>query len=165
MTQATAGYRPATGRGGRTKAVTVQVLYTAEATAIGGRMGRVRSSDGVLNLDLVTPKELGGPGGAATNPEQLFAAGYAACYENAVRRVARRRNIRADTSVTARVAIGPSPAGGYELGVELHLCMSGVDQATVRQLAEEGHEICPYSRATRGNIDVQIVVDPEPDVT
>jgi osmotically inducible protein OsmC len=143
----------------------VKVLYTAEATAVGGRQGRVRSSDGVLNVDLVTPKDLGGPGGMATNPEQLFAAGYAACYENAVRRVARNRKLLlGDSSVTARVGIGPDDDGGFQLSVELHLRSSELDAQQARQVAEAAHQICPYSKATRGNVDVKIVVDPEPDV-
>jgi lipoyl-dependent peroxiredoxin len=143
----------------------VKVLYTAEATAVGGRQGRVRSSDGVLALDLVTPKELGGAGGMATNPEQLFAAGYAACYENAVRRVARLRKIHlGDTSVTARVGIGPDDEGGFRLCVELHVRTSELEPEQAQQIAEAAHQICPYSKATRGNIDVKIAVDPEPDV-
>jgi osmotically inducible protein OsmC len=143
----------------------MKVLYTAEATAVGGRQGRVRSSDGALNLELVTPKELGGPGGVATNPEQLFAAGYAACYENAVRHAARHRKIRlGDTSVTAKVGIGPNDAGGFELTVELHLRTSELEPEEAQQIADDAHQVCPYSKATRGNIDVKIFVDPEPDV-
>jgi Ohr subfamily peroxiredoxin len=143
----------------------VKVLYTAEVTATGGRQGRVRSSDGALVLDLVTPKELGGPGGVATNPEQLFAAGYAACFENAIRHVARRRKMLVgETSVTARVGIGPSGAGGFDLSVELHVRLPEVDRDDAEQLARDAHAVCPYSNATRGNIDVSIVIDPAPEV-
>jgi Ohr subfamily peroxiredoxin len=143
----------------------VKVLYTAEATATGGRQGHVRSSDGALNLDLVTPKELGGPGGAATNPEQLFAAGYAACFDNAVRLVARRKRMPlGEASVTARVGIGPNDAGGFELDVELHVRLPEFDREQAEQLAREAHQICPYSNATRGNIDVRIVIDPALEV-
>jgi osmotically inducible protein OsmC len=143
----------------------IKALYTAEATAVGGRQGRVQSSDGALNVDLATPKELGGPGGLATNPEQLFAAGYAACYENAVRHVARRRKIRVgDTSVTAKVGIGRLDGGGFGLTVELHLRTSELEGEQARELAQEAHRVCPYSNAVRGNIDVLVVVDPEPDV-
>jgi len=143
----------------------IKALYTAEATAVGGRQGRVRSSDGALNLDLATPKELGGPGGVATNPEQLFAAGYAACFENAVRRVARRHKIAVgDTSVTARVGIGRLDGGGFGLTVELHVRTSELEGEQAQQLADEAHRICPYSNAVRGNIDVVVTVDPEPDV-
>src|SRR4249919_778188 len=99
----------------------VKALYVAEATATGGREGRVRSSDGALTVDLAIPRELGGPGGVATNPEQLFAAGFAACFENAIRLVARRRRLPiGQASVTARVGIGPTDIGGYQLEVELH---------------------------------------------
>ena len=140
-------------------------LYTAEATAIGGRQGRVTSSNGALNLDLAIPTELGGPGGVATNPEQLFAAGYAACYENALRHTARRRKIRlGDTSVTARVGIGPNDAGGFGLTVELHVRISELEPEQTLEIAKDAHLVCPYSNATRGNIDVTIVVDPEPNV-
>jgi Ohr subfamily peroxiredoxin len=143
----------------------VKVLYTAEVTATGGRQGRVRSSDGALVLDLVTPKELGGPGGVATNPEQLFAAGYAACFENAVRRVARERKVFVgDASVTARVGIGRGTGTRFELCVELHVRLPEQDAEEAEQLARTAHEICPYSNATRNNIDVQIVIDPAPEV-
>ncbi|HET9870977.1 MAG TPA: organic hydroperoxide resistance protein [Propionibacteriaceae bacterium] len=149
----------------RGRSDTDETLYTAEATAVGGRQGRVRSSDGVLSLELAIPKELGGPGGLATNPEQLFAAGYAVCFENAVRHVARRRKIRlGDTSVTARTSIGPNDAGGFELTVELHVRMSEAEREDAQVIADDAHSVCPYSNATRGNIDVQVIVDAEPEV-
>jgi Ohr subfamily peroxiredoxin len=138
----------------------MQPLYTATATAVGGRSGSVKSSDGVLDHHLAYPKELGGPGGAATNPEQLFAAGYAACFENAVMRVARERKapIR-ESSVTAHVGIGRNEAGFFELAVTLDLSVPGRDRSEIEEFARIAHaEVCPYSRATRGNIDVRIRV-------
>jgi Ohr subfamily peroxiredoxin len=136
----------------------MRVLYTATATATGGRQGRVRSSDSVLDLQLAFPKELGGPGGAATNPEQLFAAGYAACFENALMRVARERKtpIR-ESSVTAHVGIGREEDGYFRLVVDLEVSVPGRDRAEVEELVRIAHEeVCPYSRATRGNIEVNV---------
>ena len=135
----------------------MQVLYTATATATGGRQGRVRSSDGVLDLSLAMPRELGGAGGAATNPEQLFAAGYAACFENALLRVARERKapIR-ESSVTAHVGIGREESGYFNLVVTLEVSVPGRDRAEVEDIVRTAHaEVCPYSRATRGNIEVE----------
>lgn len=143
----------------------MRVLYTAEATATGGRDGHVRSSDGALALDLVSPKELGGPGGVATNPEQLFAAGFAACFDNAVRVVARRRRVAvAQCSVTAKVGIGPNESRGFELTVELHVRLPELDQSTAEDLVQEAHRVCPYSNAVKGSIDVLIFVEPVPEV-
>jgi Ohr subfamily peroxiredoxin len=138
----------------------MQVLYTATATATGGRQGRVRSSDGVLDLQLAYPKELGGPGGAATNPEQLFAAGYAACFENALMRVARERKAPLrESSVTAHVGIGREADGYFRLTVTLEVSVPERDREEVAELARIAHEeVCPYSRATRGNLDVSVVV-------
>lgn len=138
----------------------MDVLYTATATATGGRQGRVQSSDGVLDLALALPKELGGMGGAATNPEQLFAAGYAACFENALLRVARERKapIR-ESSVTARVGIGREADGYFRLTVALDVSVPGRDRAEVEEIVRVAHEeVCPYSRATRGNIEVEAKV-------
>jgi len=138
----------------------MQLLYTATAAATGGRQGRIRSSDGVLDLQLALPKELGGPGGAATNPEQLFAAGYAACFENALLRVARERKapIR-DSSVTAHVGIGREVSGYFNLSVLLEISVPGRDKAEITELVRIAHEeVCPYSRATRGNIEVTVRV-------
>jgi Ohr subfamily peroxiredoxin len=138
----------------------MQVLYTAEATAKGGRHGHVRSADGVLDLPLAHPKELGGPGGAATNPEQLFAAGYAACFENAMLRVARERKAPIkESSVTARVGIGRDETEYFRLQVDLLVSVPGRDQAEIEDFARIAHaEVCPYSRATRGNIEVAVHV-------
>jgi lipoyl-dependent peroxiredoxin len=155
----------APGTGMDSRGVTMNVLYTAQATAIGGREGRVRSSDGALNLDLAIPRELGGPGGVATNPEQLFAAGFAACFENAIRLVARRRRLpMGQASVTARVGIGPTDIGGYQLAVELHAQLPDLDHDTAQEIVDAAHQVCPYSNAVRGNVDVVAVVDPAPDV-
>jgi Ohr subfamily peroxiredoxin len=143
----------------------MKVLYTAEATATGGREGHVRSTNGALDLDLVIPKELGGPGGLATNPEQLFAAGFAACFENAVRLVARRRKMPVgQASVTGKVGIGPDDSGGFQLSVELHVRLPELDADVAEQVAADAHRVCPYSNAVRGNVDVRIVVDPAPEV-
>jgi lipoyl-dependent peroxiredoxin len=138
----------------------MQVLYTAEAVAVGGRQGRVRSSDGLLDLQLAYPKELDGPGGEATNPEQLFAAGCAACFENALMRVARERKAPLrESSVTARVGIGRKEGGYFQLVVDLTMSVPGRDRAEVEEMARITHEeVCPYSRATWGNIDVNIKV-------
>ncbi len=130
-------------------------LYTARATATGGRAGHAVSDDGIIDLDLRPPKEMGGPGGA-TNPEQLFAAGYAACFQSALGVVGRRQGTDTGSStVEADVTIGTIP-GGYGLAVALRVSIPGVEPETVRTLAEAAHQVCPYSNATRGNIDVTI---------
>jgi Ohr subfamily peroxiredoxin len=130
-------------------------LYQTRATARGGRAGHVRSEDGLLEHDLALPQALGGKGGA-TNPEQLFAAGYAACFENALAHVAAgRKTAIQDTEVTAEVGIGQRPEGGFGLSVALEVSLGGVDQATAEALVEAAHATCPYSHAVRGNIDVQ----------
>jgi Ohr subfamily peroxiredoxin len=136
----------------------MKVLYTAKAVAKGGREGHVRSDDGVLDLDLSMPKELGGSGRRATNPEQLFAAGYAACFENALLRAARERKVTIpDPTVTAAVGIGRGDTGRFGLTVSLEVELPGVDRAQAEELLRATHEeICPYSHATRGNIDVSV---------
>jgi osmotically inducible protein OsmC len=137
-----------------------KALYTATATVKGGREGHALSSDGVLDLNLKVPKELGGPGGAGSNPEQLFAAGYAACFEGAVRYVANERKIAiTDMSVTAHVGIGPHEPKGFGIQVKLEINMPGIERAVVQDLVDTAHrDICPYSHATRGNVDVEIVL-------
>lgn len=144
----------------------MNVLYTAEATATGGREGHVTSSDGVLDLDLAVPKELNGPGGQATNPEQLFAAGYAACFDNAMIRVGRRMGLSTGGSrVTALVGIGAVEGGRFGLTVELRITLPEVpDEDAARQLVDAAHQVCPYSNATRGNLDVTVTLVPPPDV-
>jgi Ohr subfamily peroxiredoxin len=132
-----------------------RVAYTATATATGGRAGHARTDDGLLDVDLRVPEPMGGPGGG-TNPEQLFAAGYAACFQGALGVVGRRRST--DTSgslVTAEVSIGPA-GEAFGLSVVLTVEIPGVDQATCQELAEAAHVVCPYSNATRGNIEVEV---------
>ncbi len=138
----------------------LDVLYTATASAKGGREGHIRSSDGVLEADLRIPRELGGPGGAGTNPEQLFAAGYAACFEGAMRFVARQRKVEIrDAGVTAHVGIGPRQPTGFGIRVRLEVDLPGIDRAVAQDIADTAHrDICPYSHATRGNVDVEIVL-------
>ncbi|MEU4683227.1 organic hydroperoxide resistance protein [Streptomyces xinghaiensis] len=136
---------------------TVDVLYTAIATAEGGRDGRVATDDGKLDVVVNPPKELGGSG-AGTNPEQLFAAGFSACFQSALGVVARQRKADITGSrVTAKVGIGKAGAG-FGLEVELVVSIPGTDEATVRELTEAAHQICPYSNATRGNIKVGLSV-------
>ena len=134
----------------------MQAVYTASATASGdGRNGHTRSSDGVLDLDLAVPKEMGGPGGAHTNPEQLFAAGYAACFHGALNVVARKEKIElTDTAITVDVGIGDNGAGGFGLAVTIEAELPSVDETTGRRLLEAAHQVCPYSKAIRGNVDV-----------
>jgi Ohr subfamily peroxiredoxin len=139
----------------------MKVLYTAKAEVSGGRDGHARSSDGAIDVDLSTPRELGGAGKAgASNPEQLFAAGYAACFQGAVRYVAGTRKIKlGDSKVDAEVGIGPRDAGGFGITVKLALSLPGIERAVAEDLAKTAHEqICPYSHATRGNVDVEVVV-------
>ena len=136
-----------------------QILYTAEATVEGGREGHARTSDGRLDVDLDVPSEMGGLGGLGTNPEQLFAAGYAACFQSSMARVAAGWNLDLTGSrVTARVGIGPARGGGFGLAAALDLHAPGIDRAKAVELMLRAHETCPYSRATRGNIDVTLSV-------
>jgi Ohr subfamily peroxiredoxin len=135
-----------------------KVLYTAQAHTTGGREGRSVSSDNLLDVRLAPPKEMGGKGDA-TNPEQLFAAGYSACFMGAMKFVAGQKKIAvpADAAVDASVAIGPIPAG-FGLAVELAVSLPGMDRAAAQELVEAAHGVCPYSNATRGNIDVTLKV-------
>ena len=136
-----------------------KVLYTATATATGGREGQATSSDGVLDVKLSTPRELGGAGGPGTNPEQLFAAGYSACFLGALKFVAGRAKVAlpATTTVTGKVGIGQIPTG-FGIEVELTIAAPGLAAAQLRELVDQAHVVCPYSNATRGNIDVALVV-------
>lgn len=133
-----------------------KVLYTAVATSTGGRAGRAVSSDGLLDVNIAPPKELGGPGGA-TNPEQLFAAGYSACFLSALKHVASLQKIAvpADATATASVGIGPI-ATGFGLNARMVVSLPGMDRAVAQKLVDTAHQVCPYSNATRGNIDVAI---------
>ncbi|WP_104168036.1 organic hydroperoxide resistance protein [Arthrobacter sp. SX1312] len=135
----------------------MSALYTAVATATGdGRDGKARTDDGQLVVDLAVPTEMGGTGGA-TNPEQLFAVGYAACFHSALKLVAARSKATiSETAVTAEVSIGPVDGGGFQLAVALHAEIGGVDQGTADRLVEQAHQVCPYSNATRGNIEVTV---------
>lgn len=135
------------------------VLYRAHAKATGGRDGRAVSSDNVLDVKLTTPKELGGAGGEGTNPEQLFAAGYSACFIGAMKFVAGQQKIAlpADTSIEGVVGIGQIP-GGFGIEVELKVSIPGMERAAAEALVAKAHEVCPYSNATRGNIDVTLTV-------
>lgn len=133
-----------------------KVLYTAVATSTGGRAGRAVSSDGLLDVNIAPPKELGGPGGA-TNPEQLFAAGYSACFLSALKHVAGLKKIAvpADATATAAVGIGPI-ATGFGLNARMVVNLPGMDRAVAQELVNTAHQVCPYSNATRGNIDVVV---------
>lgn len=137
-----------------------KILYTAEVTATGGRDGRAVSSNQVLDVALSTPRELGGAGGTGTNPEQLFAAGYSACFLGALKFAAGKARIALppDASVTAKVGIGPIPTG-FALKVDLHIGLPNLPKEQAQELAEKAHEVCPYSNATRGNVEVSLVVD------
>ena len=138
----------------------MKTLYTAVATAHGGREGHVRSDDGALDLDLRMPTSLGGPGGAGSNPEQLFAAGYAACFESALRVVARQlRKPVQDARITAHVSLVSTDTGKFALSVELHGHVDGVSAEEARALMDAAHLVCPYSSATRGNIEVKLVAE------
>jgi Ohr subfamily peroxiredoxin len=137
----------------------MDVLYTAEALSTGeGRNGHVATSDGTVDFDMAIPKEMGGSGNGA-NPEQLFAAGYAACFHSALNGVARARKVKIDGStVGGRVQIGPNGEGGFQLAVLLEVVIPGMAHDEAQSLADAAHQVCPYSNATRGNIDVQVVV-------
>ncbi|MEW2377784.1 organic hydroperoxide resistance protein [Micromonospora sp. NPDC047812] len=137
----------------------MQVLYTASARATGdGRDGHVRTSDGTVDLGLAVPKEMGGAGGAA-NPEQLFAAGYAACFHSALRLVARKAKVDVSGSVVeAEVGIGANGSGGFGLTVTLLVDLPAVERAAAEQVVEQAHQVCPYSNATRGNVEVTLTV-------
>jgi len=137
----------------------MKILYTAEATAGGGRDGHARTSDGSLDLTIVPPPELGGPGTPGTNPEQLFATGYAACFNSAVIIVARRMKLDADDSkVTAKVAFGATGGGAFGLEVTLEVSVPKLELEDAERLVAKAHEVCPYSNATRGNIPVELVI-------
>ncbi len=136
-----------------------KVLYVAHASATGGRDGRAVSSDNVLDVKLTTPKELGGGGGDGTNPEQLFAAGYSACFLGALKLAASREKVKLpdDTRIDGSVGIGPI-AQEFGIEVELKIAAPGIDRAQLEDLVQKAHAICPYSNATRGNVDVTLTV-------
>lgn len=136
----------------------MEAMYTAVATSVGGRSGNVKSSDGVLDFEVRPPKEMGGPGGNYTNPEQLFAAGYSACFGSALGHVAIEKKLRIRPVVTAKVSIGKKDGGGFQLAVEMDVNLPGMDQKEAEELVKEAHQVCPYSNATRNNIDVKLKV-------
>lgn len=136
----------------------IKAIYTATATATGGRNGKVTSSNGVLDLEVRMPKELGGANNDYTNPEQLFAAGYAACFDSALNLIIKQAKIQTGTtSVTAQVGIGKNEADGFGLVVTLEANIPGVEQSVADDLIAKAHQVCPYSNATRGNVDVTLI--------
>jgi osmotically inducible protein OsmC len=140
----------------------LKVLYTAEATATGGRDGRAQTPDGNLDLSLKPPKELGGPGGGPTNPEQLFAAGYSACFLSALSLIARMQKISAkEFSVTGRVDLGQTDDGGFGIQSELHCTMPGVEPDKAQELIRAAYANCPYSKATRGSMETALFLGEE----
>ncbi|MCJ8209031.1 organic hydroperoxide resistance protein [Mucilaginibacter sp. RS28] len=137
----------------------MKTLYTADATATGGRNGHVKSSNGVLDLEVRMPKALGGANDDYTNPEQLFAAGYAACFDSALNLVIKQEKVAtAGTTVTAKVSIGQNDAGGFGLAVELDVNIKEVELDKANDLVAKAHQVCPYSNATRGNVEVKLAV-------
>ena len=138
----------------------VDVKYTTTAKATGGRDGRAATTDGALDVKLARPKELGGSGGPGNNPEQLFAAGYAACFLGAMKHVAAQGGpkIPDDTTVTASVGIGPRSEGGFGLDIGLEIALPGVERGAAEALVEKAHQVCPYSNATRNNVPVRLRV-------
>ncbi|WP_010160615.1 organic hydroperoxide resistance protein [Sphingomonas sp. PAMC 26617] len=136
--------------------MSINVIYKTSATATGGRDGSTRSDDGSVDLKLVVPKEMGGPGGDGANPEKLFAAGYSACFIGAMKAVSGKVGVKvpADTTVTAEIGFGPRSEGGFGITADLTISLPGVDKADAEKLAQAAHEVCPYSNATRNNVDV-----------
>ena len=139
-----------------------KAVYTAHATSTGGRTGSTASSDGKIQLQLSTPKELGGDDGPGTNPEQLFASGYSACFIGAMKAVAARQKVvlPAEVSISAEVSIGPMTGkpGAFGIAVAMAVSVPGMDRAAAEALVAAAHEVCPYSNATRGNVDVALTV-------
>ncbi|MGE0798610.1 MAG: organic hydroperoxide resistance protein [Lautropia sp.] len=139
-----------------------KALYTAHATSTGGRTGSTESSDGAIKLALATPKELGGAGGAGTNPEQLFAAGYSACFIGAMKAVAGKQKIQLPGEVTIKADVGIGPMtgkpGAFGIAVAMAISVPGMEREALQKLVAAAHEVCPYSNATRGNIDVTLTV-------
>ncbi len=138
----------------------VTVIYKTSATASGGRDGTVKSDDGSVDLSLVVPKEMGGPGGTGANPEKLFASGYSACFVGAMKAMSPKVGVSVpdDTTVTAHVGFGPRSEGGFGITADLEVSMPGVPREDAQKLVEAAHEVCPYSNATRGNLDVGLSV-------
>jgi lipoyl-dependent peroxiredoxin len=140
--------------------MSIDVKYRTTATAVGGRDGSARTEDGSFSVKLSLPRELGGTGGEGANPEQLFAAGYSACFIGALKAAGQQLKLKvpAETKVTATVGIGPRSEGGFGITADLRLDLPGVDRADAEKLVKTAHQICPYSNATRGNVDVGLTV-------
>jgi Ohr subfamily peroxiredoxin len=140
--------------------MSVTVIYKTSATATGGRDGSSRSDDGSVDVKLVVPKEMGGPGGVGANPEKLFAAGYSACFLGAMKAMSGKVGVPvpADATVTAQIGFGPRSEGGYGITADLLVTMPGTDRADGEKLIAAAHEVCPYSNATRGNVDVGLTL-------
>ena len=140
--------------------MSVNVIYKTNATATGGRDGRARTEDGTVDVNLVVPKEMGGPGGEGANPEKLFAAGYSACFLGAMKAVSGKEGVKvpADATVTATIGFGPRSEGGYGITADLAIDLPGVDRADAERLVQAAHQVCPYSNATRNNVDVGLTV-------
>lgn len=137
----------------------MKTLYTTQATATGGRTGSAKTADGAFAVTLTTPKELGGPGGEGNNPEQLFAAGYSACFLGAIKFVAGQKKVKVaeDSTVTATVGIGPRDDGtGFGLDVELAITLPGLEREVAQAIVDQAHIVCPYSHATRNGLDVRL---------
>jgi len=140
--------------------MSVNVIYKTQATATGGRDGAAKSDDGSVDVKLVIPKELGGPGGVGANPEKLFAAGYSACFLGAMKAVSGQVGVKvpADATVTATIGFGPRSEGGYGITADLAVSLPGVEHEAGERLVQAAHQVCPYSNATRGNVDVGLTV-------
>lgn len=140
--------------------MSVNVIYKTSATSTGGRDGHARSADGDVDLKLVVPKEMGGPGGEGANPEKLFACGYSACFLGALKAVSGNVGVKvpADATVTAEIGFGPRSEGGYGITADLTISLPGVDKADAEKLVHAAHEVCPYSNATRNNLDVGLTI-------
>ena len=137
----------------------MKTLYTADATATGGRNGHVKSDNGVLDVQVRMPKALGGSNDDYTNPEQLFAAGYAACFDSALNLVIKQEKVTTGTTtVSAKVSIGQNDAGGFGLAVELDVNVPEIELEKANELVAKAHQVCPYSNATRGNVEVKLAV-------
>jgi Ohr subfamily peroxiredoxin len=140
--------------------MSVNVIYKTQATSTGGRDGAAKSDDGSVDVKLVIPKELGGPGGVGANPEKLFAAGYSACFLGAMKAVSGQVGVKvpADATVTATIGFGPRSEGGYGITADLAVNLPGVEHEAGERLVQAAHQVCPYSNATRGNVDVGLTV-------
>jgi osmotically inducible protein OsmC len=140
--------------------MSVNVIYKTSATSTGGRDGHARSDDGSVDVNLVVPKEMGGPGGVGANPEKLFGAGYSACFLGAMKAVSGKEGVKVpdDASVTAEIGFGPRSEGGYGITADLTISLPGVDRAAAERLVQAAHAVCPYSNATRNNVDVGLTI-------